>query len=107
MNATLAAQAIALDAAAQLARALGHLPGARVEVGHIFPGQLCVSLHNDLGDFEAWREALGIPAADVHHKEYAPGAMCLTATSKYAGAEIELTGYATTIKTGAPCAPSA
>ncbi|WP_327703617.1 hypothetical protein OG530_19195 [Streptomyces decoyicus] len=107
MNATLAAQAVALEAAAQLARALGHLPGATVTVDRIYPGQLCVGLHNGLGDFEAWREALGIPAADVCLKEFRAGAMYLKATGKYAGAEIELTGFASVAEGDAACAPSA
>ncbi|WP_431999301.1 hypothetical protein [Streptomyces sioyaensis] len=97
MNATLAAQAAALDAAAQLARVHGQLPGARIEVSYVHPGRIFVSLHNDLGEFEAWREALGILAADVRREDHTPGRMSLTATCTFAGVEIELTGYAPAI----------
>jgi len=69
------------------------LPGAHFGVSTIFPNQLDISLHDGLGAFELWREALGIPADAVKFSARNT-AMNLKATTTFAGATVELIGYA-------------
>ncbi|GAA4663099.1 hypothetical protein [Streptomyces youssoufiensis] len=90
---TLAAQAVALDALAQLGAAMGHLPGAHISLSDITPNQLDISLHDDLGDFETWRSALGIAADTVTYIARTRHTV-LKAHATFAGATIELCGYA-------------
>jgi hypothetical protein len=58
---TVADQQSALATLARIGAAFGDLPAAEFDVGRIYLGQVAVSLHDDLGDFEAWRVMLGIP----------------------------------------------
>ncbi|MFD8088672.1 hypothetical protein [Streptomyces malaysiensis] len=90
---TLADQKKTLDAAATIARVFPHLPGAVIKASHIYPGRLDISLHDDVGDFEAWRVALGMLPEWVEQGAQ-PGSMVLTASGRFAGVEVELTGYA-------------
>lgn len=90
---TLASQRQATEAAATIARVFPHLPGAVLQASRTYPDRLHVSLHDDLGDFEQWRAALGILPEWVDRKSQ-PGSMVLTATGRFAGVEVELTGYA-------------
>lgn len=43
------------------------LPAAHIDINDIFPTRITLSFHKDLGDFEAWREALGIDPGTVRH----------------------------------------
>lgn len=90
---TLADQKKALDAAATIARLFPHLPDAAIKASHIYPGRLDISLHDDIGDFEAWRVALGMLPEWVDQGAQ-PGSMVLTATGRFAGVVVELVGYA-------------
>lgn len=90
---TLAEQRVALDALAQLSAAFGHLPGAHIGLNTIFPNRVDISLHDGLNAFEAWREALGIAAEDVQIQQRKT-AMNLKAVTTFAGATVELIGYA-------------
>ncbi|MBC3988034.1 hypothetical protein H8N00_03785 [Streptomyces sp. AC563] len=72
---------------------MGHLPGAHISLSDTFPNQLDVSLHDDLGDFETWRQALGI-AADTVTCTARARHMVLKARAAFAGATVELFGYA-------------
>lgn len=93
MTHTLAAQQAALDAVAQLGRIHGHLPGATISLTDIWPSTVSISLDEHLDAFEAWREALGIPADAVEYTER-PSGMNLKAEGSFAGATVELSGYA-------------
>lgn len=93
MAGTLGSQRKATEAAATIARVFPHLPSAVIQVSPIIPGQLDISLHDNLDDFEAWRAALGILPEWVNQKAQ-PGAMRLVATGRFAGVEVALTGYA-------------
>lgn len=97
-NRTVADQRPALAALDQIRRAFGHLPAATFGVSPIYPAQLDVSLHTNLGDFEAWREALGFPAATVKYRTQRDVCL-LTITGPWGGATIELSGYGPPPKT--------
>jgi hypothetical protein len=90
---TLADQRRALEALAQIAAAFGHLPAACFDIGDVFPDRIDISVHDDLGAFEAWRVALGIPADAVEF-----GTMTnrtyLIGRGSFAGVAVKLTGYA-------------
>lgn len=92
---TLQGQRAALVALAQIAEAFGHLPAADFNLSPITPDELTISVHDDLDGFERWRRALGIPTADVDHQQR-PGCghMTLKATTAFAGAAVELIGFA-------------
>ncbi|OMI34416.1 hypothetical protein [Streptomyces sparsogenes] len=94
---TLADQRKATEAAATIARVFGHLPPATFQVSSITPGQLDISLHDSLADFEAWRVALGMLPEWVD-KRTQPSAMSLTARGRFAGVEVALIGYAPLLK---------
>jgi hypothetical protein len=91
-NRTVADQRPALIALEQIRRAFGHLPAATFGVSPICPAQLDVSLHTNLGDFEAWREALGFLAATVKYRTQRDVCL-LTAAAPWGGATIVLDGY--------------
>jgi hypothetical protein len=76
----------------QIRRGLGHLPAAVFSISPAYPDQLDISLHSDLGDFEAWRGALGIPSATVTYGTQT-GACLLRAIAQWGGATVELAGY--------------
>ncbi|MEU2789056.1 hypothetical protein [Streptomyces sp. NPDC007100] len=90
---TLADQQAALDAAAVLARTFSHLPAAYIAVSPVYPSQIDIGLHEGLGDFETWREALSLPPADVEYRTYGDGVF-LRGRGKSLGANVEITGYA-------------
>jgi hypothetical protein len=77
---------------AQAGAAFGHLPAADLHVSHIYPGQLTVSLHTGLGDFEAWRIALGVPHRSVRYATQSE-AIRLEATVEWGGGTVVLVGY--------------
>lgn len=90
---TLGDQLAALDALAQITTAFPHLPAANFDAEPIYPTQLTISLHHSFTDFEAWRTALGIPAEAVQYRNLT-NQMHLKASGPFAGATIELVGYA-------------
>ncbi|MCM1949515.1 hypothetical protein NC315_29695 [Streptomyces sp. G2] len=72
-----------------------HLPAPNVDFCPVYPDRLRLSLHDDLGAFEAWREALNIdPAAVVHRVQGGGGTRVLKVHGRFAGADIELVGFA-------------
>lgn len=78
-----------------LAVDFGHLSAPCVDVGTTYPNRLALSFHDDLAGFEAWREALGIaPDAVSHGTQSAGRTRVLKATADFAGAALELTGFA-------------
>lgn len=89
---TVADQGAPLAAMAQIAAAFRHLPAATLEVGAVYPEDLTVRLHDGLDDFEAWREALGIPVDDITFSAR-PSGITLKARTKFAGAALDLIGY--------------
>lgn len=90
---TLGDQLAALDALAQIKSAFPHLPAADFNAGPIYPNQLTISLHHSFTDFEEWRTALGIPAEAVQYRNLT-NQMHLKAYGPFAGATVELVGYA-------------
>lgn len=91
----LAAQLTALEALTVIGRTFAHLPGITVNLSPIYPGEIVLSVHDDLDAFEQWRTALGIAADDVDHCQR-PGRshMHLKAKTTFARAAVELVGYA-------------
>jgi hypothetical protein len=91
----LAAQLVALEALTVIGRTFAHLPGVDINLSPITPGELTLSVHDDLDGFEQWRTALGIAAEDVDHCQR-PGRahMTLKAKTTFARAAVELVGYA-------------
>ncbi|WP_411140267.1 hypothetical protein [Streptomyces sp. x-80] len=88
-----------LDAAARLGRALGHLPGALIEVSNIYPDHIEVSVHDGLARFEQWREALDIPSTDIDYRDIGASRMRLQGRGAFAGVDVKLTGHAPAITT--------
>ncbi|MDX3383728.1 hypothetical protein PV682_19985 [Streptomyces niveiscabiei] len=87
--------AVALRALRLLTVDFGHLPAPVVNVTDIFPDQVKLSFYDDLGAFESWREALGIAPGAVVHGLQSDGLTRVLKTSvEYAGATLELTGFA-------------
>jgi len=94
---TLSEQRAELEAAATIARVFPHLPAAMIHAPHLFPGRLEIALHDGLGDFEQWRVALGILPEWVTQGPQ-KGRIVLSATGRFAGVEVTLTGYAPLLK---------
>ncbi|MFE3215194.1 hypothetical protein [Streptomyces antimycoticus] len=92
---TLDELAVPLRALRLLAADLGHLPAPCTRVSTIYSNQLELSFYDDLTDFEAWREALGIAPDAVECREQGGGrTRALSLTTDYAGAELRLVAYA-------------
>lgn len=73
----------------------GHLPAPEIHVSTIYPDRLELNFHDDLSGFETWRDTLNIAPDDVAYHEQDDGrTRVLKAFGDYAGAELELTGYA-------------
>ncbi|MFD4153649.1 hypothetical protein ACFWR4_12995 [Streptomyces hydrogenans] len=96
MNArTLSDLAAPLTALIVLDTKFSHLPAPNVDFCPVYPDRLRLSLHDDLGAFEAWREALNIdPAMVVHRVQGGGGTLVLKVHGQFAGADIELVGFA-------------
>lgn len=74
------------------------LPAIDVQVSPIYPDRLRLSVHGDLGAFEAWREALGIdPEAVRHNLQSGDTTLVLAASTVIADAHVDLTGYSTNL----------
>jgi hypothetical protein len=71
-----------------------NLPAPHVGVSPHHPHRLTLSVHGDLGAFEAWREALGIDPDAVRRNTQSGGmTLVLTAAATIADAHVELVGY--------------
>ncbi|MFC9386163.1 hypothetical protein [Streptomyces venezuelae] len=78
-----------------LAAEFGHLPTPTVEVSPIYPERLELTFHDDFAAFEAWREALNIaPESVVHRVQLGGQTNVLRVHATFAGAELQLTGFA-------------
>ena len=72
-----------------------NLPGINVQVSSIYPDQLTLSAHGDLGAFDVWREALGIDSDSVtRHLQAGDTTAVLRGATVIAEARVELVGYA-------------
>lgn len=60
-----------------------------------------VHLHDGLGDFEAWREALGIPVDEVVFR-VGPHSTVMRADTTFAGVRVTVVGYSSPIAATAP-----
>jgi hypothetical protein len=89
----LADQLVALEALVVIGRTFAHLPGVSLNLSTVYPDTIRVHVHDDLGVFETWREALGVHADDVVYKTYGHQ-LTLTASTTFHAATVELTGYA-------------
>ncbi|MER8155137.1 hypothetical protein [Streptomyces sp. NPDC094472] len=77
-----------------LATDYGHLPAPEIYVSTIYPDRLELRFHDALANFETWRDTLGINPDHVVYREQGDGrTRVLKASSDYAGAVLELTGY--------------
>ncbi|MEU1814963.1 hypothetical protein ABZ543_07175 [Streptomyces roseifaciens] len=80
------------------------LPAPCLSVSTIYPDLLELSFHDGLAAFEVWREALGLAPEAVSYREHSAGtARVLQAECDYAGARLQLTGYAKTPAPDALC----
>ncbi|MEV4927898.1 hypothetical protein [Streptomyces roseoverticillatus] len=81
-----------------------HLPAPCVSVSTVYPDLLTLSFHDDLAGFEAWREALGMAPDSVSYDEQSSGSTrVLRVESDYAGARVELVGFAKTSAAAPVC----
>ncbi|WP_338683405.1 hypothetical protein QD712_22130 [Streptomyces acidiscabies] len=80
------------------------LPAPTVAVSVIYPDVLELRFHRSPADFEVWREVLRIAPDSLVYDEY-DGCVSMRAVTEYAGARVELIGYADvpeTVPVGAP-----
>ncbi|MGP3924779.1 hypothetical protein [Streptomyces sp. 8N616] len=94
---SLGEQRRAIEALAALATAFPILPSDTLTVGRVIAPSgvalgIHVNLHTTFADFEAWREALRIAAADVHHEEM-DTIQTLRAYAVFNGVDVELTAF--------------
>ncbi|MFD4477362.1 hypothetical protein ACFWPU_14795 [Streptomyces sp. NPDC058471] len=84
----------ALTALRVLSADLPEMPAPAVRVTPIFPTILELALHDDLGAFEPWRNALGIARQDIDFRTQDDGrTWVLRATTDYAGARVKLIAF--------------
>ncbi|MFD8383968.1 hypothetical protein ACFV2X_36570 [Streptomyces sp. NPDC059679] len=77
-----------------LAADFGHLPAPDVRLSTIYLNRVELDFFDDLAEFEAWREALGIAPERVNYRVQGGGrTQVLRTIATYAGAELELIGY--------------
>ncbi|WUR81354.1 hypothetical protein OG967_22380 [Streptomyces phaeochromogenes] len=94
-NLTLDDVAVPLRALRLLASDFGQLPAPDVHVSTTYSERLELAFHDDLPGFEMWREALGVAPDAVSYREQGDGRTgVLRASVEYAGAVVQLTGYA-------------
>lgn len=73
------------------------LPVVNVGVSRLYPDRLELVSHDDLGAFEAWREAVGILPESVTYKEQSAGrTRVLSASIDYAGVHLRLVAFSET-----------
>lgn len=70
-----------------------NLPAPHVHISPIYPEALTLSIHGDLGAFEAWREALAIDPETVTTNVQGGMTRVLKAPATVADAQIKLVGY--------------
>ncbi|MFF7779483.1 hypothetical protein ACFZCG_34300 [Streptomyces tanashiensis] len=93
---TLADLSAPLVALRLLTTEFAHLPAPHVSVSTIYPDRLELTFHDDFAGFEAWREALNIAPESVVHRVQRDGRTgVLNVHVPFAGADLELTGFAT------------
>jgi hypothetical protein len=91
----MADQAAAIEVLAVIGRTFAHMPPVDINLSPITPGELTLSIHNDLGAFEEWRTALGIAADDIEHQQRPRSShMTLKGRTVFARVDVELVGYA-------------
>ncbi|MCX4549254.1 hypothetical protein [Streptomyces sp. NBC_01500] len=95
---TAAQQAPVAAALVRLLTARPDLPAASFEIGRMYcepePGpRIEIRLHDSLGHFEAWREALNFDPGAVRLWDHG-GTISLSIETRWNGVPIELTGYA-------------
>ncbi|WP_338496702.1 hypothetical protein [Streptomyces sp. SJL17-4] len=92
---TLADLSAPLLALRLLTAEFAHMAAPTVEVSPIYPERLELTFHDDFAAFEAWREALNIaPESVVHRVQVGGQTGVLRVHATFAGAELELVGYA-------------
>ncbi|MFI0897085.1 hypothetical protein [Streptomyces sp. NPDC020983] len=97
---TTAEQLPALEALIVIGRTFAHLPAITINLSPIYPGEIVLSVHDDLAAFEQWRTALGIAEGDVDHQQRPRSThMVLKARTTFARATVELVGYAPALPT--------
>ncbi|MFI2734033.1 hypothetical protein [Streptomyces sp. NPDC018711] len=91
---TLADLSAPLMALRLLATEFPDLPALALDISTIYPDRLTMSVHDDHGAFEAWREALNIaPESVVHDVQGGGRTRVLSVRTDFAGAVVELVGY--------------
>lgn len=90
---TLQSQGSPILLLAQLLATNPELPAVGYRIDPFEPTTLYVSVHGDLGRFEPWRLALGLPAPEIHSLN---GAGWMAAAGVVADVPVQLTGYGTT-----------
>ncbi|MGB8944077.1 MAG: hypothetical protein WCD21_28180 [Streptomyces sp.] len=84
----------ALTALRVLSADLPDMPAPTVHITPVFPRMLELALHDDLGAFEPWRNALGIARQDIDFRTQDDGrTWVLRATTDYAGARVKLIAF--------------
>lgn len=70
------------------------LPAGEIDISPIYPNRLRLSFHDQLGDFEAWREALDIePATICRSLQSGDTTLVLTAEIVRSGVTVELVAF--------------
>lgn len=90
--------------AALLSDDFAGLPAAEIHVSPIYPNRIELTLHemsSTFGDFEAWREALRIPASAVDTRTW-DHTLCLQAEGALLGSTVVLTAYGPLLPVAAP-----
>ena len=83
-NRTVAGQQATLAVLTRVGAAFPHLPAAEMNISRVYLDRLTISLHDDIGDFETWRVALGVPHESVEY-DTLPGVPALIAYNKLQG----------------------
>ncbi|MFD5227647.1 hypothetical protein ACFWJ5_03780 [Streptomyces qaidamensis] len=87
--------AVPMQALRLLALDFPHLPAPDIDLTRIYPDRLTLCFHDGLDGFEAWREALGVlPEQVTHGVQGGGGTRVLKASTVYAGADVQLRGFA-------------
>ncbi|WP_433340615.1 hypothetical protein [Streptomyces sp. CA-253872] len=84
---------VALTALRLLALDHPELPAPSADVSTVFPDRLRLAFHENLADFEAWREALGLASEAVELRLWGRVSGSLCGSVPYAGATVELIGF--------------
>lgn len=93
----------ALTALRLLAVDFPEMPAPAMRISPIYPTLLELALHENLGAFEPWRNALRISRQDIDFHTQSDGrAWVLCATTDYAGARVKLIAYGTVLRRPLP-----